>query len=197
MPEFDSAGSVEGSRSIKDKFLYVNNKLRKANFEKIAEIVKKTDKTLYWKGAFLRLPKSANRAGFADRRSYKYNGEIIDHQVHLGIDLASVAHSPVPAANKGMVAFTGSIGIYGKTIIIDHGSDLFSMYSHLSSIAVQKDQILLKGAILGRTGTTGLAGGDHLHFSILVNNVFVNPLEWWDKDWIKNNISSKLDAIIK
>ncbi|MBL0701410.1 MAG: M23 family metallopeptidase [Desulfosarcina sp.] len=132
-----------------------------------------------------------------DRRSYKYNGEIIDHQVHLGIDLASIAHSPVPASNKGRVAFTGSIGIYGKTVIIDHGFDLFSMYSHLSSIAVKKDQILLKGEILGRTGTTGLAGGDHLHFSILVNNIFVNPLEWWDRVWIKNNISSKLDAIIK
>ncbi len=82
-------------------------------------------------------------------------------------------------------------------MIIDHGFDLFSMYSHLSSIAVKKDQILLKGEILGRTGTTGLAGGDHLHFSILVNNIFVNPLEWWDRVWIKNNISSKLDAIIK
>jgi murein DD-endopeptidase MepM/ murein hydrolase activator NlpD len=197
MPEFESDIPVADRSSMKDKFLNINNKLRKANFEKIAEIVKKTDKTVYWKGAFLRLPKSATRAGFADRRSYKYNGETIDHQIHLGIDLASVAHSPVPAANKGRVAFTGSIGIYGKTVIIDHGFYLFSMYSHLSSIAVQKDQILLKGEILGRTGTTGLAGGDHLHFSILVNNVFVNPLEWWDKAWIKNNISSKLDAIIK
>jgi len=197
MPEFESDIPVADRSSMKDKFLNINNKLRKANFEKIAEIVKKTDKTVYWKGAFLRLPKSATRAGFADRRSYKYNGETIDHQIHLGIDLASVAHSPVPAANKGRVAFTGSIGIYGKTVIIDHGFYLFSMYSHLSSIAVQKDQILLKGEILGRTGTTGLAGGDHLHFSIFVNNVFVNPLEWWDKAWIKNNISSKLDAIIK
>ena len=192
MPEFESNTPESCRSSMKTIFLNVNNKLRKANFEKIAEIVKKTDNILYWKKAFSRLPKSANRAGFADHRSYKYNGKIIDHQIHLGIDLASIAHSPVPAANKGRVAFTGPIGIYGKTVIIDHGFGLFSMYSHLSSIAVQKDQILLKGEILGHTGTTGLAGGDHLHFSILINNVFVNPLEWWDGVWIKNNISSKL-----
>ncbi|MCD6185257.1 MAG: M23 family metallopeptidase [Deltaproteobacteria bacterium] len=196
MPEFESNTPAAARSSMKDIFLNVNNRLRKANFEKIAEIVKKTDRILYWKGTFSRLPKSANRAGFADHRSYKYNGKIIDHQIHLGIDLASVAHSPVPAANKGRVAFTGPIGIYGKTVIIDHGFGLFSMYSHLSNIAVQKDQILLKGETLGRTGTTGLAGGDHLHFSILIDNVFVNPLEWWDGVWIKNNISSKL-ALIK
>lgn len=195
MPEFQLDSSAKNSSSIKNKFLEINNKLRQANFEKIAQIVQKTDKILYWQGAFLRLPKSANRAGFADHRSYKYNGDIIDHQVHLGVDLASVAHSPVPAGNNGRVAFAGSIGIYGKTVIIDHGFGLFSMYSHLSRIVVQKDQILSKGEVIGRTGTTGLAGGDHLHFSMLVHNVFVNPLEWWDETWIQNNILSKLDVI--
>ncbi len=197
MPMFDFSGLPDDKASLKDKFLYVNNKVRQADFETISRVVKKTDTILYWQGSFLRLPRSATRAGFADHRSYKYKGAVIDHQIHLGIDLASVAHSPVPAANKGRVAFTGSIGIYGKTVIIDHGFGLFSMYSHLSSITAQKDQILSKGEIMGRTGTTGLAGGDHLHFSILVNNVFVNPLEWWDSSWIKNNISSKLDTIFK
>ena len=157
--------------------------------------MKTTDTTKRWSGKFLRMPAAAKQAGFADHRTYKYNGKIIDHQVHLGLDLASVAHAPVPAANNGVVAFSGLLGIYGKTVLIDHGFGLFSMYSHLNRSDVSKGQEVSKGEILGRTGSTGLAGGDHLHFSILVNNTFVNPIEWWDADWIKNNILSKLEAV--
>ena len=49
-----------------------------------------------------------------------------------------------------------------------------------------------KGEIIGKTGTTGLAGGDHLHFGMVVYNIFVNPIEWWDATWMKNNIQNKL-----
>jgi murein DD-endopeptidase MepM/ murein hydrolase activator NlpD len=152
---------------------------------------------LYWKGAFLRLPNSARRAGFADHRIYKYKGHIIDRQTHMGIDLASVAQSPVLASNTGKVIFAEGLGIYGKTVIIDHGFGLFSMYSHLSSFNVKKGQMVPKGDIIGRTGVTGLAGGDHLHFGMLVHNTFVNPVEWWDASWIKNNISDKIDELVK
>ncbi|MCK5419040.1 MAG: M23 family metallopeptidase, partial [Desulfobacterales bacterium] len=122
-------------------------------------------------------------------------GKIIDRQVHLGIDLASVKHAPVPAANSGVVIFSGPLGIYGKTILIDHGFGLFSMYAHLNRSDVGKGQQVSKGDTLGRTGSTGLAGGDHLHFSMLVHNTFVNPVEWWDAAWIKNNILSKIEAV--
>lgn len=195
MPEFD-VDIHPGSKTLMlDKFLKVNSELRKANYCKATEVGKKTDNVLYWKGAFKRLPKSANRAGFADQREYKYNGRIIDHQVHLGVDLASVALAPVPAANSGKVAFVECLGIYGKTIIIDHGFGLHSMYSHLSSFDVEKGQMVKKGEIIGRTGITGLTGGDHLHFGILIHNTFTNPVEWWDASWIKNNITSKINSI--
>ena len=193
MPEFDIYIPQDPKLTIKDKFLKVNQDIRKDSSNKVIEITENTDKVLYWSGVFLRLPKSANEAGFADNRTYKYKNKIIDRQVHLGIDLASIAHSPVPAANKGKVVFAGSIGIYGKTIIIDHGFGLHSMYAHLSSYNVKEKQIVSKGEIIGHTGITGLAGGDHLHFSMLIHNTFVNPIEWWDKAWIKNNISSKID----
>jgi len=143
----------------------------------------------------LRLPNSARKASFADHRSYKYNGRVIDQQVHLGIDLASVAHSPVPAANSGKVVFTGDLGIYGKIVVIDHGFGLFSSYSHLSAFEVKQGQVVRKGDVVGRTGSTGLAGGDHLHFGMLVHNTIVEPVEWWDAAWIKNNISGKIKAI--
>ena len=195
MPEFDVDISPDSKTPLVDKFLKVNCEVRKDNYNQLLSIVGNTDKKLYWKGTFLRLPKSARKASFADHRRYKYKGHIIDRQIHMGVDLASVAHSPVSASNAGKVAFAEYMGIYGKTVVIDHGFGLFSMYSHLSDFNVKKGQIVSKGEIIGRTGTTGLAGGDHLHFGMLVHNTFINPVEWWDASWIKNNISGKINTV--
>ena len=125
---------------------------------KIAEVCRNTDPKIHWQGDFLRLPKSATRAKFADHRTYIYKGREIDRQVHLGFDLASVAHSPIPAANTGIVIFAEPLGIYGKTVIVDHGFGLFSMYSHLSHIGVKVGDRLAKGDILGRTGSHRIGG---------------------------------------
>ncbi|MBW2405740.1 MAG: M23 family metallopeptidase [Deltaproteobacteria bacterium] len=195
MPEFNIDVSLDSETPMIDKFLKVNRELRISDGRQIVEIVSETDKKLYWNGAFLRLPNSARKANFADHREYKYKDHIIDQQVHLGIDLASVAHSPVPSSNNGKVVFAGDLGIYGKTIVLDHGFGLFSIYSHLSAFDVKQGQMVSKGEVLGRTGSTGLAGGDHLHFGIIVHNTFVNPVEWWDANWIKNNISTKIETI--
>jgi len=195
LPEFDGYFTSDSGFSMVDKFIKINSELRDKNIEKIKEITKKTENQIYWQGTFQRLFRSARKAGFGDHRTYRYNGRIIDKQVHLGVDLASFTHASVPAANKGKVAFNASLGIYGKTVFIDHGMGLYSMYAHLSSIKVQKGQIVLKGEIIGHTGSTGLAGGDHLHFSMLVNNIFVNPVEWWDASWINNNISNKIKFV--
>ena len=195
IPEFENTIAMEPDGSPVDKFLKINRDLRKANYQQISELVQTTATTRYWKGKFLRMPAAANQAGFADHRTYTYNGQIIDRQVHLGMDLASVTHAPVPAANSGIVAFSGFLGIYGKTVLLDHGFGVFSMYAHLNRSDVNKGQKVSKGDILGRTGNTGLAGGDHLHFSILVHNTFVNPIEWWDAAWIKNNVTSKIEAV--
>ncbi len=190
--EFDEESK---NASPLDKFLYVNGKIRKENDEVIANICKNTENKILWNGAFLRLPKSANMASFADTRNYRYSGKNIDKQTHLGIDLASVAKAEIPAANSGKVVFTGSLGIYGNTVIIDHGLGLFSLYGHMSRIYTKKEDSVSKGEIIGRTGSTGFALGDHLHFSIIINGIFVNPLEWWDISWIKNNISTKIEKI--
>jgi murein DD-endopeptidase MepM/ murein hydrolase activator NlpD len=176
-----------------EKFLTINRDLRKANYQQIVEACRNSSNKLYWQGAFERLPNAASRARFADHRTYFYNGKEIDRQVHLGIDLASLANSPVPVANAGVVVLARSLGIYGGTVIVDHGFDLFSMYSHLSFIAVKPGDHLSAGQVLGRTGHTGLAGGDHLHFSMIVHGTFVNPVEWWDEHWIQNNILSKIE----
>ena len=198
MPEFDEAlGRGDRSASLLEKFLAVNRDLRLVNHKTIEDTCKKSDAKLYWTAPFLRLPASARSAGFADHRTYQYQGRSIDEQVHLGTDLASTAHSPVPAANNGRVVFNENLGIYGKTIIIDHGFGLFSMYGHLSRIQVTRDQVVSKGDVIGFTGSTGLAGGDHLHFAMLIHHTFVNPIEWWDPNWIKHNITDKLKETVK
>ena len=132
-------------------------------------------------------------AKFGDRRTYYSNGNVIDHQTHLGVDIASVRHAKVPAANNGMVIFTGFYGIYGDSVIIDHGMGLQTLYAHLSKIMVQDGEMVKRGQVVGLSGSTGLAGGDHLHFGVLISGIPVNPIEWWDGSWIKNNIDSKLD----
>ncbi|MCU0590587.1 MAG: M23 family metallopeptidase [Desulfobacterales bacterium] len=195
LPEFHALLPAKPNASLKEKFLFINRELRQANYEQIVAAAGKTENAILWKGPFLRLPNSAPRAGFADHRTYLYEGKEIDQQDHLGVDLASLARSPVPAANNGVVVFTGFIGIYGQTVIVDHGFGLFSMYSHLSQIAVKAGERVAKEAILGHTGSTGLAVGDHLHFSILVRHLFVDPIEWWDPHWIQDNVTLKLDSV--
>jgi murein DD-endopeptidase MepM/ murein hydrolase activator NlpD len=192
MPEINIDSLQSTKLPLINKFIYANRDLRKDNFRKVSVLAKNSAKVIHWQGAFLRLPGSARTSGFGDIRDYKYNGHPVDRQIHLGIDLASVAHSPVPAANHGRVIYTGPLGIYGNTVIIDHGFGLLSTYSHLSRIAVKEQQMISKGEIIGRTGMTGLAGGDHLHFSMFIHNTFVNPVEWWDEVWIENNILAKI-----
>jgi murein DD-endopeptidase MepM/ murein hydrolase activator NlpD len=112
--------------------------------------------------------------------------------VHLGYDLASVKHSPVPAANAGVVVHAAPLTIYGNTVVLDHGWGLMTLYAHLSSLAVKEGDTVTKGQELGRTGTTGLAVGDHLHYEVLVHGISVTPLEWWDGRWIRDHIGKPL-----
>ena len=195
LPDFDSELPRDSQMSAVDRFLQINRGLRQANYQKIVEVCRNTDNKLHWQGVFSRLPNAANRARYADHRTYFYQKKEIDRQVHLGIDLASLANSPVPAANSGVVVFAERLGIYGTTVVIDHGFGLFSMYSHLSFSAVKAGDQVTRGGILGRTGSTGMAGGDHLHFSMLINDTFVNPVEWWDNKWIQNNVQSKIEQV--
>ncbi len=195
MPEFNLTIPNNPTPSNLDKYLYVNRDLRKVNDHEVFRFTANTENTLYWEGVFLRFPNSAPRAAFADHREYYYQDKKIDEQTHMGIDLASLEQSPVPAANKGKVVFTDDLGIYGNTVLIDHGFGLFSMYSHLSYIEVEVGQVVSKGEAIGKSGMTGLAAGDHLHFAMILHDTFVNPIEWWDPGWIKNNVTTKIESV--
>ena len=175
-------------------YLHINNQVRAANAKALNEIGRDTAAGMLWNGVFLRMPRSANKAGFADHRFFYYQGKLVGESFHLGFDLASVRNAEVPASNDGRVVFTGELGIYGNIIVIDHGLGVMSLYSHLNSMLAAKGDVVQKGQIIGHTGTTGLAFGDHLHFGILVGGLEVTPLEWIDGKWINDNITGRLAA---
>ncbi|MEA3487397.1 MAG: M23 family metallopeptidase [Thermodesulfobacteriota bacterium] len=192
MPEFRRRYKDLREITLLKAFSRINTEMRAHNLTSIETICKDTQQEQLWKGTFLRMKNAATMATFGDRRTYYHDGREISKSVHMGVDLASTRNAPVEASNRGIVVFTEYLGIYGNTIIIDHGMGIFSLYGHLSSIGIEKGQTVRKGAMIGRTGNTGMAGGDHLHFSMIVGRKFVNPVEWWDSHWIKDNITRKL-----
>ena len=179
---------------VKEVFVAVNKTLRKQNEAEIVAVTRKATPSILWKGAFAQLSNSKVEANFADERTYTYKGEPVDTAYHLGYDLSVTKQYPVEAANSGKVAFTGPLGIYGNTVILDHGLGLFTLYGHLSAIGVKVGDSIERRGVLGRTGETGLAGGDHLHYGVYLDGVAILPVEWWDGKWINDNIVPKLEG---
>lgn len=192
VPDILEANNMRPPGNLVEQYLYVNRELRRMNEAQIREITATSAPMPLWDGAFRRQPNAASLSTFGDRRTYKYKDEVIDHQVHLGFDLASLKLSPVAASQNGVVVFADNLGIYGNAVILDHGLGLFSLYGHLSTLAVAKDERVTAGQSVGQTGETGLAGGDHLHFSIMLNGLHVDPIEWWDPHWIKDHVTARL-----
>lgn len=175
-----------------DGFLQINTDLRHRNNDTISAMAARTRPEMLWREAFSQLGSTQVESRFADHRTYFYEGREIDQQVHLGFDLASVQQAPVVAANRGVVVFADYLGIYGNTVVLDHGLGVQSLYSHLSTITARVGDTVEKGAEIGRTGVTGLAGGDHLHFTMLVGGAAVNPVEWWDRKWMEDRVFRKI-----
>ena len=181
-----------GSGDLVTRFLHINGETRRQNNKTLSDLRLKTAEKFLWTESFLQLANSKVESEFADVRSYVYKGKKIDQQVHLGFDLAVGQHTPVIAANDGKIVWAAPLGIYGNCIVIDHGYGLQSIYGHLSELDVKEGDMVKRGQPMGKSGSTGLASGDHLHFSMQVDGVEVNPIEWWDEHWIKDHIRSRI-----
>jgi murein DD-endopeptidase MepM/ murein hydrolase activator NlpD len=188
----NAPGAGIDTNDVLKGFLTINNDLRRQNNQAIAALAAKSTPEMLWQEAFSQLANTAIESRFADYRTYFYQGKEIDRQVHLGFDLASLQHAPVHASNRGIVLHAADLGIYGNCVVLDHGLGVQSLYGHLSTIDVKPGDTVEKGQVLGRTGITGLAGGDHLHFTMLVNGVAVNPVEWWDAHWMEDRVFRKI-----
>lgn len=184
--------SLEDRGSLVENYVQINSELREKNRARLVELAQQSRDEFLWREAFLQFPGGQVMSSFADRRTYVYEGEEVDQQTHLGFDLATTQQNQVPATNRGVVILAEYFGIYGNAVIVDHGYGLMTLYAHLSSFDVQEGQEVERGQSLGRTGATGLAGGDHLHFTTLIRGVPVNPVEWWDAKWIRDRVKSKL-----
>jgi murein DD-endopeptidase MepM/ murein hydrolase activator NlpD len=191
-PELKMTAPAQDSPEMVAAFVRINSELRKINTDEIAAFATKTSPNKLWEGPFTQLGNSKVEASFADHRTYIYKGKEIDQQTHLGFDLAVTEHVPVLAANDGVVLNASWLGIYGNCVIIDHGLGVQSLYGHLMSFDVKVGDKVTRGQTLGRSDSTGLAGGDHLHFTMLVGGRMVNPVEWWDAHWMTDRVDRKL-----
>ena len=193
VPEIlDHSKGIKDTGELVQVFVEINSTLRKQNHNTIAQISKKSPGEFLWTGGFQQLSNSQVESFFADRRSYIYEGKKIDEQDHVGFDLSVVKHYPIEASNDGKVVLAEYFGIYGNTVLIDHGAGLISLYGHMSSIDVKPGQMVKKKEALGKSGETGLAGGDHLHFGMFLQGVPVDPREWWDAKWIKDHVLDRM-----
>lgn len=179
--EFQSL--VPGGSGV-ELFLKVNSEVRAANRKTLVELAAQSAETPLWSAPMLRMPRAMTTGAYAEARDYFYNGRLIDHQTHLGTDLASVAQAPILAANPGKVVFAGYFGLYGNCVIIDHGLGVQTLYGHMSRLSTKVGQSVTRGEEIGRSGSTGMSGGDHLHFEVIVGGIPVRPQEWFEEKWM-------------
>lgn len=191
-PILSQTTAIQDQGSLVKNYVEINRDLRKLDKQRLIQFGKETNPKFMWSQPFLRLPDTKLEANFADHRTYTYNGQVIDHEVHLGYDLASVEHSPVEAANDGLVIYAGWFDIFGNAVIIDHGCGLQTLYGHMASFKVKAGELVKRGQLIGTSDSTGLAGGDHVHFGVYLDGIPVVPKEWWDPHWIHDRIMVKL-----
>ena len=175
------------------RFVRINTEMRRANNKTLSDLRLKTADHFLWSQPFTRQSHSQAEATFADKRTYIYHGKKIDEQVHLGYDLAVTQHVGVEASNDGRVVWAAPLGIYGNCIVVDHGYGLQTIYGHLSRIDVHEGDMVKRGGIMGLSGMTGMAGGDHVHFGMQLDGVQIDPKEWWDPHWIEDHIARRVD----
>jgi murein DD-endopeptidase MepM/ murein hydrolase activator NlpD len=108
----------------------------------------------------------------------KFIGFAKDKIQHLGVDLNAPEKTDIFSVNDGKVVATLNLSNYGKTVIIDHGLDIFSMYLHLNDFKVAEGDMVKRGQLIGLSGETGYATAPHLHFSMRVDGTRVDPLEF-------------------
>jgi murein DD-endopeptidase MepM/ murein hydrolase activator NlpD len=183
---------VRDQGSLLANYLTINGDLRRINGETLAALGTDSNPSFAWNEVFLQMHNAQVMSAFADRRTYYFEGEAVDQQDHLGFDLASVRRAPIQAANAGRVVLARYFGIYGNTVVVDHGYGLQSLYAHLAEIRVAEGEVVERGQTVGLSGETGLAGGDHLHFTMLLHGLAVNPREWWDAHWLTDRLDLKL-----
>jgi len=127
-----------------------------------------------WEGPFQLPVENEISSSFGNRRIF--NGKLKNY--HNGLDFRSPKGTPVYATNSGIVRVAKNLFYSGNAVIIDHGTEIFTIYAHLSKIKAVAGQRIEKGQLIGLTGATGRVSGPHLHWGVKVNGIAVNPLQF-------------------
>jgi len=194
VPDLAGATGVPYTGDKVKAFQEINTRIRQENEKKIRELTANSAPEPLFTGAFAQMKDSQVMSSFAERRAYFVLDEKVSESIHYGYDLASLAGAPILASNRGKVVFADELGIYGNCVILDHGLGVHTLYGHLSNIDVRAGDVVEKGQTLGQSGQTGLAGGDHLHYAVLLRGIYVDPVEWWDDKWVREHVEEPLAA---
>ena len=187
-----------------EKLKAINETMRLKNEELIHSLSKgiSSDTLKKWKiQKFYPLKNGQRVASYGDERHYYYKNKDneVSHSYHVGYDLASTRMASIKTSNEGKVVYANENGIYGNMPMIDHGLGLYSLYGHCSQLLVNEGDEVSAGQTIAKTGVSGLALGDHLHFGLVIQGVEVRPVEWFDQSWIRKNIDdvfAEADKII-
>ncbi len=178
--------------SLLDDYLQINRELRAANAAELKQLAERSAASFPWSEPFLPLRNGKVMSAFADQRTYVYGGRDVDQQTHLGFDLASTARERGPGVQPGHGRARALLRHLRKQRADRPRPRPDDALGPSLRDPVKEGQQVERGAVIGRSGSTGLAGGDHLHFTTLVHGLPVNPIEWWDGKWIRDRVSSKL-----
>jgi len=191
---------TEGVTAPLEQFKIINEDVRAKNEALIHKITSKVEDEQIDTFSINRMYPLKNAqvvATFGDHRKYFYDGSYISESYHLGLDLASNAMADIKPQNSGEVVYSDFNGLYGNMPIIHHGLGLYTLYGHCSSVQVNSGDSVNRKATIAKTGKSGYAMGDHLHFGVLVQGIEVRPQEWMDKQWIKLNINDVIKSAKK
>lgn len=186
------AGQIERFRAVNENYRdFVNQALQSAFLSPKPQ--------RYWSGRFQWFPGSL-RSFFGEEQRYLIDGINAGSSISFGEARSGGRNEIVQAANRGVVVFADDFGPYGKTVIVDHGFGLTSLYGHLDSISCTEGDVVEKGREIGLTGDSGLsfadsAGSDYLHFEFRLFGRPVRPAEWWDARWIEDHIEAKIRTV--
>jgi murein DD-endopeptidase MepM/ murein hydrolase activator NlpD len=195
--EFSQTQGVEDSI---EQFKIINEVVRAKNEKLIHEITSKVSTKMisnFKINKLYPLKSALVVAYFGDHRKYSYNKKHVSESYHLGLDMASVAHAEIKPQNSGDIVFADDNGIYGNMPIISHGLGLYTLYGHCSYINVSLGDNFKEKTTIAKTGKSGYAMGDHLHFGVLIQGIEVHPKEWMDDRWMNRNIYDIIESAKK
>ncbi|MDR2636175.1 MAG: M23 family metallopeptidase [Campylobacteraceae bacterium] len=191
----DIADETTQDMSALEKFVFINDNLRKESVKTIGAVTDNISYIQYFSlKPFYPLKNGAVVASYGDFRTYEYDKNKVSESYHLGLDLASTSGADITSSNRGKVVFAGDNNIYGKMVIINHGLGIYSLYGHCSSLLVQEGESVMEGQVIAKTGRTGFAFGDHLHFGIVIQGIEVRPEEWMDEKWMRDNLFDVINS---